>query len=185
MNVALFGGVFNPPHLGHVLMAQQTLDFAGVDEVWFLPNFGQQPPKEGVAPVSDRLAMTRLLAVPNTRVSTIEIDHALGGNTIDLLPHLPAGHEYAFLIGSDQLPKFTGWGKWEELLGRMKFLVFPRLGHPVEPLYKNMSVVADELLITTDISSTKIRERVKAGLSIDQFVPGKVAQYIKTHGLYR
>jgi nicotinate-nucleotide adenylyltransferase len=166
-------------------MAQQVLDFGGTDEVWFLPNYGQQPPKEGVADVGDRLAMTRLLQVPKTRVSTIEIDKKLNGNTINLLQHLPPEHDYVFLIGSDQLPKFREWGKWEELLTKIKFLVFPRLGHPASPLYTNMKVLEHEFLITTDISSTKIRERVKAGMPIDTFVPKEVAAYITKHGLYR
>ncbi len=185
MKVALFGGVFNPPHVGHALIAQQVLDFAGVDEVWFLPNYGQQPPKEGVASVEDRLAMVRLLEIPKTRVSTLEIDNRLDGNTINLLPHLPKEHEYVFLIGSDQLPTFEAWGNWQELLKSMRFLVFPRLGHPAAPLHENMSVLEHKLLITTDISSTKIRERVARGLLINQFVPSEVVDYIAEHKLYR
>jgi nicotinate-nucleotide adenylyltransferase len=185
MKVALFGGVFNPPHLGHVLIAQQVLDFAGVGELWFIPNYGQHPPKAGVASVEDRLAMVRLLEIPKTRVSTLEIDNKLDGNTINLLPHLPKEHEYVFLIGSDQLPSFESWGNWKELLKSMRFLVFPRLGHPASPLHENMSVLEHELLITTDISSTKIRERVKAHLFIDQFVPNEVASYIADRGLYK
>ncbi len=184
MNIALFGGVFNPPHIGHLLIAQQVLDFAGVDEVWFMPNYGQQPPKEGVALVEHRLAMTKLLELPKTRVSTLEIDHRLDGNTINLLPHLPKEHTYTFIIGSDQLPAFVQWDRWEELVETMEFLVFPRLGHPVSPLVKNMNVLGHELLITTDISSTKIRSRVAAGLSIDGFVSPQVAAYIRVHGLY-
>lgn len=185
MTVALFGGVFNPPHVGHVLIAQQVLDFAGVDELWFLPNFGQQPPKPGVASAEDRLAMVRLLEIPKTRVSTLEIDNKLDGNTINLLPHLPREHEYVFLIGSDQLPTFESWGNWQKLLKSMRFLVFPRLGHPASPLHENMSVLEHELLITTDISSTKIRERVARGLSIEEFVPKKITEYIVAHGLYK
>lgn len=185
MKVALFGGVFNPPHVGHALIAQQVLDFAGVDELWFLPNYGQQPPKAGVASVEDRLAMVKLLEIPKTLVSTLEIDNKLDGNTINLLPHLPKEHEYIFLIGSDQLPTFESWGSWEELLKAIRFLVFPRLGHPASPLHENMSVLEHELLITTDISSTKIRERVARGLSVEEFVSKKVAEYIAARGLYK
>ena len=84
MNIGLLGGAFNPPHFGHLMIARQVLDFTNTDEVWFLPNFGQIPPKP-VAKVSDRLAMTKLLSMPKTRVSTIEIDNALDGDTINLL----------------------------------------------------------------------------------------------------
>lgn len=184
MNIGIFGGVFNPPHIGHLMIARQVLDFTDIEEIWFLPNYGQHPPKPHVAPVADRLAMTKLLKLPKTRVSTIEIDYKLDGNTINLLPYLPKEHAYTFLMGSDWLPYFTQWGQWEELLERLPFLVFPRAGHPMEPLYKNMTPLDDPLLVVTNISATKVRERVKAGLSVDQLVPREIAAYIKKHGLY-
>lgn len=184
MHIGLFGGVFNPPHFGHLMIAQQVLDYTDIDEVWFLPNYGQLPPKPGVAPVADRLAMAKLLALAHTRVSTIEIDNKLSGNTIDLLPHLPKGQRYTFIMGSDWLPGFTKWGRWEELLTKLPFLVFPRNGHPTGPLYKNMTLLAHPDLITSNVSSTKVRARVAAGRSIEQFVPNEVALYVKEHNLY-
>ncbi len=184
MKIALFGGAFNPPHLGHLMIAQQVLDFTDTDEVWFLPNYGQQPPKPDVASVSDRLAMTKFLTLPKTKVSTLEIDNKLNGDTINLLPLLPKEHTYTFILGSDWLPSFTTWPKWEELLQKLPFLIFPRAGFPVTPLQQNMTVVFHEHLIITDISATKIRARVKQGLPIDQFVPPEVAAYIKDHKLY-
>ncbi len=184
MKLALFGGVFNPPHLGHVLIARQVLDFSDADELWFLPSYGQNPPKPGVAETSHRRAMVRLLSLPRARVSTIEIDHKLDGSTISLLPYLPKEHEYRFVIGSDWLPRFHEWGHWEELVKKLPFVVFPRQGYPNKPLYPNMTLLTHELLMTTDISSTKIRERVARGFSVDQFVPKDVAAYIEKHGLY-
>jgi nicotinate-nucleotide adenylyltransferase len=185
MRVGLLGGVFNPPHIGHLIVAQQVLDFTDIDEVWFLPSWGQHPPKPHVAPVAHRLAMTRLLQLPKTKVATIEIDHQLDGNTINLLPHLPPGHSYTFIMGSDWLPYFRQWGRWEELLTRLPFLVFPRAGHPIKPLYKNMMPLDDELLVITNISATKIRERVKRGLPIGHLVPREIVEYITKHHLYR
>lgn len=183
MRIALLGGAFNPPHIGHQILARQVFDFGGVDQIWLLPNYGQLPPKP-VAPVSDRLQMIKYLESPNIIVSTIEIDNKLDGQTINLLPHLPAGNEYVFVIGADQLPVFHLWGRWQELLSKMPFLVFPRFGYPSEPLYDNMKLLSNELLIVSDISSTKIRDRVAKGLSISEFVPGKVEKYIKNHRLY-
>lgn len=185
MHIGLLGGAFNPPHIGHLHIARQVLDFTDIEEIWFLPNYGQQPPKPGVAPVLDRLAMTKMLTLPKTSVSTLEIDNALSGDTIELLPLLPKEHSYTFIMGSDWLPTFTLWGKWQELLKKLPFLVFPRAGFPNEPLYENMTVLFHPLLMVSDISATKIRERVKKGLSIDQFVPTGVAAYIKKHGLYQ
>jgi nicotinate-nucleotide adenylyltransferase len=184
MKIGLLGGAFNPPHNGHLMIARQVLDFTDTDEVWFLPNYGQIPPKP-VADVQDRLAMTRLLSLERTKVSTIEIDHTLDGDTIHLLPFLPKEHEFRFIIGSDQLPTFHLWGRWQELTSAMPFLVFPRYGFPNEPLYENMTIVGSELLVGSNISSTKIRKRVQQGLSIDQFVPAAISQYISANGLYR
>lgn len=185
MKIGLFGGVFNPPHFGHLMIAQQVLDYTDIEETWFLPNYGQNPPKAGVASVKDRLAMTKLLTLPKTIVSTIEIDNALSGYTIDLLPFLPKQHTYTFIMGSDWLPGFTKWVRWEELLTKLPFLVFPRNDHPAAPLYKNMTLLAHPDLITSNISSTKVRARIAAGLPIDQFVPGPIVTYIKEHGLYK
>lgn len=183
MNISLLGGSFNPPHNGHLMIAQQVLDFTDTDEVWFLPNFGQSPPKP-VASVEDRFAMTKLLTLPHTRISTIEIDHALSGETIDILPHLSKGHKFSFIIGSDQLTTFHLWRDWEKLLHSMPFFVFPRYGYPNEPLYEGMKVISHELLIGSNLSSTKIRERVRLKLPIDQFVPAAIASYIENHQLY-
>ncbi len=184
MKIALLGGAFNPPHIGHLMIAQQVLDFTETDEVWFLPNFHQSPPKP-VASVEDRLAMTRLIELPRTQVSTIEIDNQLDGETVHILPFLPKEHTYSFIIGSDQLPTLHLWQEWQQLLQELPFLVFPRYGYPNEPLYPNMHVISDELLVGSNISSTKIRERVKRGLPISQLVPQHISLYIQAHSLYQ
>lgn len=184
MKIGLLGGAFNPPHLGHLFVAQQVLDFTDCEEVWFLPNYRQIPPKP-VAPVAHRLAMVRLLELPKTRVSTIEIDHELDGDTVHILPHLPKDHDYSFIIGSDQLSSIHLWGQWETLVSSLPFFVFPRYGFPNEPLYPNMSLVHSDMVISSNLSSTKIRERISRGLSVDQFVPPAICWYIQRHGLYR
>lgn len=183
MNIALLGGAFNPPHLGHLLIARQILDFTDTDEIWLLPNFRQHPPKP-VAPFTHRLAMTKLMVQPQVQVSTLEYDHQLDGQTIHVLPHLPTGNTYRFIIGSDQLPAFHLWGQWETLLTKLPFFVFPRYGYPNEPTYTNMTVIHNELLIGTNISSTRIRERIKQGFSPEPFVLPDVAAYIRKEKLY-
>lgn len=185
MRIGIFGGVFNPPHNGHLLIAQQVLDFTDIEEVWFLPNYGQHPPKPNVASAEDRLAMTKLLVLPKTKASSIEIDNQLDGNTINLLPLLPQEHTYRFIMGSDWLPTFHLWGKYKELLKKIPFIIFPRSGHQNTPLYENMTLLENKLMIVSNISATKIRDRIKLGMPIDQLVSPAVTQYIQHHGLYR
>jgi len=186
MKVGLLGGVFNPPHIGHLLMARQVLDFAGFDEVWFLVSYGQHPPKPDVGSVDHRVAMTKMLTFPRAPISTLEIDHKLDGKTINLLPHLPKEHEYTFVMGTDWLPGFTEkWDRWRELVRRLPFLVFPRCGFPNGPLYENMKLLTHPLLMTSNISSTAVRQRIKQGLAIDEFVPAGVAEYLEKNGLYK
>jgi len=183
MRIGLLGGAFNPPHNGHLMIAQQVLDFTNTDEVWFLPSYRQLPPKP-VESVRHRVAMTRFLDLPCTQVSTLEIDHKLDGDTVNLLPHLPKEHEFRFIVGSDQLSALHLWGRWQELLENMEFFVFPRYGYPSEPLYPNMKVVSHEFLVSSNMSSTKIRKRIAAGYSVDEFVPRKIARYIQKNKLY-
>lgn len=189
MNIALLGGAFNPPHLGHQLISQQVLDFVpDISEVWLLPNYGQnyygQKPYKTVAPVAERLAMTRLLETSRIKTSTLEIDNKLDGQTVHLLPHLPKDHKFSFIIGSDQLPTFHLWDGWQKLLASMRFLIFPRHGYSVEPLYEGMQVVTSDLLVESNVSSTKIRNRISDKLPLDGFVPPTVVDYIAEHGLY-
>ena len=183
MKIGLLGGKFNPPHLGHILIAQQVLEFAVFDEVWFVPNYGQSF-HEPVAPVEDRLFMTKLINIPKTKISMLEIDNKLDGKTIHLLSFLPKENEYTFIIGSDQLATFHQWGEYKTLLKQIPFLVFPRYGYPSEPIYENMTVLGHKSLIASNISSTKIRDRIQMGLSISVFVPEGVEEYIQTHKLY-
>lgn len=191
MHIGLLGGAFDPPHIGHILIAQQVLDYAcpepgrRVDEVWFVPNYQTHHLRETVVSVEHRLAMTRMIRLPHTQVATVEIDHKLDGKTIHLLPFLPKEHTYSFIIGADWLPTFHKWQDYQELLEQISFLVIPRYGYANTPLYKNMSVVQNENLMTSDISATKVRTRIKQGLSIELFVPAGVADYIKKHTLYR
>lgn len=183
MKIALLGGAFNPPHIGHSIIASQVLDFTDAEQVWFLPSWKHSFHKP-MASAEARLAMTRLVVTRGMSVSTIEIDRKLSGQTIELVRHLPQQHDYVFVIGSDQLPTFHLWGRWRELLDQMPFWVFPRYGYPLEPVHKNMTIITNELLICTDISSTKIRKRVLRGLGVGMFVHPQVEKYIMKNSLY-
>ena len=180
MHIALLGGSFNPPHNGHLVMARASLAQTGANEVWLLPNFRQSPPKD-VASVSDRLAMVRLLEEPKILVSTIETDHKLSGETVEILPWLPGLNTYAFIMGSDQLTTFFRWQDYGLLLSKLQFWVYPRVGYPLKPMYNGMRILHGS---PYDVSSTDVRKRAAVGESLAELVPEKVVGYIAKHGLY-
>lgn len=192
MKIALLGGTFDPPHKGHEMIAQYMLanKLHPVDEVWFVPTYEQKyfgiDPAKKASPYGVRLEMTKLLSatISHTRVSTIERDYKLSGQTKDLFQHLPKGNEYAFIIGTDQLASFHRWGEYETLLKTMPFLVYPRPDHSKEPKYDGM-IFFDGDAPVSDCSSTQIRTMMARGQQVNDFVLPEVMRIIERDGLYQ
>lgn len=189
MNIVLFGGSFNPPHLGHSFVISQAFELIpNLDELWLLPDYHHTFAKEShFAPANHRVNMAKFLTTDHVRVESCAIDQQMTGSTREHLDYLQQHypeHSFSFLIGSDNLIKFNHWVSWEELLERMPFYVYPRAGYPTKPLYPHMTALDSPTQIISNLSSTLIRGRLKAGLSITPFVPAKVAAYIAANKLY-
>ncbi len=193
MRIAILGGAFDPPHLGHQLIAEQVLDFTDINEVWLAPCYRHSFNKK-LTPVRHRVAMTKMLTNSKIKYCNEEVANKLSGETISLMEILRKKypqHRFFFLIGSDNLIGLKKWGRWQKLITTTDFLVFPRLGFKGNlsrfglnnSSYK-LKTIKHPLIITVDISSTNIRKRVKQGLSIKHLVPKKVEEYIKNHHLY-
>lgn len=194
MKIAILGGSFNPPHIGHLLMAQQILDFLDFDEVWLTPCY-QHTFLKHLAPIEDRVAMTKMITYGKIKFSDEEIQNRLSGDSIDLLNILSkkySGDRFSFVIGTDNLYGFKRWGRWEKLITTYDFILFPRPGFTGNladyqldnPSYK-FHLLEHLLLVTSDISSTKIRERIQKDISIKHLVPEKVRSYINLRKLYK
>lgn len=191
MNITLFGGSFNPPHLGHEIVLQQIFALKlipNLDQIWLLPEYQHSFAKNtDLAPVSHRLAMTKFLLNHKIKLQTCCIDKKMSGNTIEHITYLQKTyprHHFSFLMGSDNLPSFTKWPQWQKLLKLMVFYIYPRLGCPFQPLYPNMKPLTHPQQIITNISSTMIRQRIKANLAIDHLVPARIAAYLKQNSLF-
>ncbi|MCX6817106.1 MAG: nicotinate (nicotinamide) nucleotide adenylyltransferase [Candidatus Beckwithbacteria bacterium] len=189
MNITLFGGSFNPPHLGHEIVLTQTFDLIpNLNEIWLLPTYQHTFVKNNdLAPVNFRLAMAKLLATDRIKVQTCEIDKKMSGQTIDSVKFLKKTypqHQFSFLMGSDQLKTFDLWNDWQKLLKLMTFYIYPRAGFTFQPLYPNMKTLEHPLQVITNISSTIVRKRLQAGLTINHLVPEKIAAYINKNRLY-
>ena len=187
MKIAILGGRFDPPHIGHFLVAKQVLNLRpDIDKVIFVPAF-KHPWNPIIAPTEDRIAMLKLCLGDKMEVSDFEVQREGTSYSINTAKWMKAqtGAELFWIVGSDIVPEFKKWKDWQELLKLATFLVVPRDPHALpEILPEGFEVVKSAKLITTDFSSTLIRERIKEGKSIKGLVFPKVEDYIKEHNLY-
>jgi nicotinate-nucleotide adenylyltransferase len=186
MKVGILGGTFNPPHTGHLVIANEVLHACGLDSIWFMPN--QVPPHKKVTePISnsDRLAMLKLAIMenPNFSIEKVELERpgpSFTYETMKILKDMYKEHEFYFIIGGDMVEYLPKWHKIDELLNMVKFVGVSRPSYKDESEYEILHVVTPQM----DISSSMIRERVMAGMSIRYLLPEPVRAYIEEHGLY-
>lgn len=199
MQILLFGGSFNPPHLGHQGMIEQVLskelpDGRHIDQVWLVPVGRHSFQKEFVA-VSHRLAMLELLKQDLVHkqadwsskivIERFEIERPGESQTyltLEALSKQYPEHQFSFLIGSDNLVKFHLWQHYEQMLRNYPFYVYPRENHPLEPLYSGMIPLTSFPEIT--VSSTLVRQYLLEGNELSSVVNPAITNYIKRERLY-
>lgn len=182
MHIMLFGGAFDPPHNGHLHVAQSIIDQHIADEIWFIP-CAQHPFGKKMSPVSERVAMLR--QADSLMINTYELEQTTISFTIETITHFATTmpeHSFSWLIGSDQLPSFTRWHRWEDLLKTYSVFVYPRQAFPFDGLQPGMIALKQLPLIT--ISSTMVRQLVQEKKPFAQLVPPGVARYIIENNLY-
>ena len=193
MRLGIFGGSFDPPHVGHLLAATDAVDRLGLDRLVFIPA-ATQPLKVGRAAASaeHRLAMTRLMVAGEQQfeVSDVEVQRAGLSFTVDTLSHFadraPADDRY-LLLGADALSLFGQWRSPAQVASLARLAILQRGDDTPATLPVEVDPARVERLPTrrVDVSSTEIRERVRVGKSIRGFVTEGVAEYIARHRLYR
>ncbi|MFC1646955.1 nicotinate (nicotinamide) nucleotide adenylyltransferase [Patescibacteria group bacterium] len=184
--IGILGSSFDPPHFGHLLVARQTREVVGLDEVWMMPYFAHSW-DDSIAPPSDRLEMVRLIEESGIIASDEEIKHKKKSYTVETIKRLKKkhDHDFYFIVGSDIMPEFNQWKQPDELIKLVNFLIFPRNGYPLpENLPNGFEVVSSSELVTSNLSSTIVRNRFKKGLSVVGLIPEKVLAYIDKHNLY-
>jgi nicotinate-nucleotide adenylyltransferase len=192
VRLGIFGGSFDPPHLGHLLPVIDAAESLGLDAVRFVPA-AVQPFKAGRAAAAPhhRLAMTERLVhgVPGFAADPTEIDRAGLSFTVDTLATLAAETPDAALVlivGADAYSLFDQWRDPERIRALAEVAVLVRGGEPL-PEAGGARKAGVKLLQTrrVDISSTELRARVADGRTIRGFVPDAVADYVAEHRLYR
>jgi nicotinate-nucleotide adenylyltransferase len=191
VRIGVFGGTFDPVHLGHLRAAESAREALSLDLVAFLP--AAMPPHRGapVTPAEDRLAMARLATAPHPSFETWDTELRRPGPsyTVDTVADLARerpSDELLLVVGADTWPEVPTWREPQRLLSLVEVAVVGRPGtqsRPTSPVPEGRGVrfVEGPAL---PISSTQIRERVRRRLSIRYLVTDAVADYISSRGLY-
>lgn len=188
--IGIFGGSFNPIHVGHALIASYIVENSELDSLWLVVS-PQNPLKEGCSLASDyhRLRMTELVSrrINNVITSAFEFDLPKPSYTIDTLNALREKFpedEFYLVIGADNWCVFDRWKSGDEIVSKYHIIIYPRRGYDIiiPEEYSNRVTVVDAPLI--EVSSTQVRERLSQMKSVSFYVPEPVERYIIENNIY-
>ena len=200
MKIGIMGGTFDPIHIGHLLLGEFAYEDFGLDEIWFLPN-GNPPHKDTEdtkQALKNRVEMIRrsIEGVPYFRLNLYEADikeHSYTYQTMREFNRIYPENEFYFILGADSLFSIEHWMYFREIFPTCTILAAMRddkdakeMRCQIERLKEKYNARIELLQAPLlEISSTTIRERASRDLSVRFMVPDPVADYIKTHHLYR
>jgi nicotinate-nucleotide adenylyltransferase len=192
VRIGLYGGTFDPVHLGHLRAAENAREAMSLDLVAFLP--AAVPPHRGapLSPAADRLEMARLATAPHPRFEAWDAELRRPGpsytvETVSSLLCERPGDSFVLVVGADTWLEIATWREPERLLSLVEVAVVDRPGYPaVEPRapFPGSRGVSRAEGPSLPISATGIRERARLGRSVRYLVPDEVADYILARRLY-
>jgi nicotinate-nucleotide adenylyltransferase len=199
--VGVFGGTFDPVHLGHLIVAEQCREQANLDQVWFIPT-ARPPHKQGslVTSFGQRAEMLALAIAGHSafRIEELEKDRpgpSYTAETVDELQRRSPDVDFFLLLGSDCLADLPCWYDPARIVEQTTLLIVERPGHPVWPadqLRAALGLPAEAVLRQqvvpvplVDVSSRDLRRRCAEGRSVRYLVPRSVERYIEEKRLYR
>ncbi len=189
--LGLLGGTFDPPHIGHLIVAQDVFEALELDRLVFLPS--NQPPHKHAVPVTaarTRLEMTRAAVSGDARFEVSDVELRRGGVsfTVDTLRQyreLEPGAQLHFVVGSDQAACLESWREPEVVAQLATLVVMERSGRSPEQVRPQLDLPFRLVPVTrVEVSSTQIRDRRRAGKPIDYLVPDEVIRIIERERLY-
>ena len=188
MKVGVFGGLFDPPHIGHLIIAQHILEEFSLGTILFVPA-GNPPHKADYSPYQDRYTMTELAITGNGDFSISDIEKNMTEKTytIEMIKELRQRRpdDLYFMIGSDQWLEIETWKDPEALFRECRVVVVRRPHYEIEKesrFYDRIMISSAPLI---SISSTMIRSRIQKNLSVKYLVTSSVYNYIKSNNLYK
>ncbi|QSH41592.1 nicotinate (nicotinamide) nucleotide adenylyltransferase [Lentisphaerota bacterium ZTH] len=201
MRTAFFGGTFDPPHLGHLKLAEHILASGITERIMFVPAFSP-PHKRGkrISSFEDRLQMLKLLLKDNENIIISDIERraqlspSYTVSILKLIEQENPGINLQILIGGDSLAYFHTWHKAEELMKNWEIITYPRRDcDPArDDLLQHWNPKEADILLQSklqmpyfEISSTSLRDLIQNGEYPEAWLPDDVLKYIKKRGLYR
>jgi nicotinate-nucleotide adenylyltransferase len=192
VRIGLYGGTFDPVHLGHLRAAETAREVMGLDLVAFLP--AAVPPHRGtpLSAAADRLAMVRLATTPHPHFEAWDAELRRPGpsytvETVSRLVSERPSDSFVLVVGADTWPEITTWREPERLLSLVEVAVVDRPGYPgtePEAPFPGARGVRRAEGPSLPISATAIREQARQGRSVRYLVPDAVADYIAARRLY-
>jgi nicotinate-nucleotide adenylyltransferase len=191
MKLGILGGTFNPPHIGHLIVAESVRDQLKLDKILFVPSYS--PPHKlysQVALPTQRYEMVEIALEKNRNFSASDIEIAREGksytiDTINTLMGIYPGSQLYLIIGLDNLMDFSDWKSPNDIISKVELVVMNRPGYDVEVKNEFKRYATIVKVPGIDISSSDIRRRVKMGRSIRYLVPFEIEQYILKKSLYK
>ena len=185
MRIGIFGGSFNPIHVGHVALARQLRQLAGLDEIWLMVS-PQNPLKQDSNDLLDdrlryQLARIALHGENGIRACDYELHLSKPSYTWNTLQHLRQdfpNNTFILLIGGDNWQRFRCWYKADDILREYQIVVYPRRGSEIDTtaLPSSVRIINAELI---DISSTEIRQRIREKQPIKDLVPPAIESLVR------
>lgn len=199
MKIGVFGGTFDPVHVGHLILAERCREEAGLDQVWFLPSYSP-PHKQGQTITRfevrcDMLALA-LTGQPAFRVEPIEKElppPSYTARTLAELRERHPDHTFALIVGGDSLYDLPTWYEPRRVVEQAELVAVPRPGAALPSaavVAEKLGVPPEQVRLTVvdcpqvDVSSREVRKRVGQGKSIRFLVPRAVEEYVRERTLY-
>lgn len=196
MKIGIFGGTFDPPHIGHLTMADEAVKKFNLDRVYFVPANNPYMKERVVTPASERLILVSAACGLDYYPSACEIIRGGPSYTVDTLRYFQKqfpDSEFYLILGADAFEQIGKWNEYGYILNNATLVVFGRPGYAnldntsayAEGFKQILPKARIEIIpFTLDISSTKIRKRIANNQSVRYLVTAPVYRYIKEMGLY-
>jgi nicotinate-nucleotide adenylyltransferase len=198
MRVGIFGGTFDPPHIGHLILAEEAVEQLALQQVlWVLTPLPPHKLDQKISPVQDRMSMVLLALAENNRfrLSRVDMDRPpphYAADTMALLLERSHEDEFIYIMGADSLTELNTWhepARFVSLCHGIGVMKRPGEDYSVEWLEAEFPGITPKLAFfdtpMIEISGSDIRRRVSDGKNIRYFVPDKIHHFIINHKLYR